>query len=143
MDIIVKVSDEKIDELIKAQAQELDKDVLKDCIQNAIVKYFEENGDKLIAGIFTVDETNYYSSTKMIKPSPLLLNILKDLDYSKLQPAMDKMIESFSKNYRNILIEAVTDTFIKGLTYSNDFITSVLNISRQEIWNKENRNNKY
>ena len=143
MDIIVKVSDEKIDELIKAQAQELDKDVLKDCIHNAIVKYFEENGDKLIAGIFTVDETNYYSNSKMIKPSPLLLNILKDLDYSKLQPVMDKMIESFSKDYRKIMIEAVTDTFIKGLTYSNDFIASTLNIARQEIWDKENSNNKY
>ena len=130
MEVKLDISEEQLKELMEKELKDLPKEMIQNILVECIKGYFSSNDNARLENIF-VEQRNSWNYVK--EPSQFLQKILNDCDYSGLQEVVDKCIEDLKENYRNILLTAISESLINGLTNTYSFQNVIRESIRDEL----------
>ena len=134
MEIKIEVSDDMFTELAEKELKALTPEQLQEVILNGISKSLEANDYKLVNDLLFERGISYSSKDF----TSLAKQMVASADYSKLQGVVDKCIEEIQTNYRNILIDILTNSLVSGLMNSYELYQRLSDSVRAEVYNTLN-----
>lgn len=132
MEIKIEVSDDMFTELAEKELKALTPEQLQEVILNGISKSLEANDYKLVNDLLFERGIGSKDFTSLAK------QMVASADYSKLQGVVDKCIEEIQTNYRNILIDVLTNSLVSGLMNSYEMYQKLHDSVRAEVYNTLN-----
>lgn len=145
MEIKIVIDDVAFDEVIKNELNAIPKEDIQQIIKDAIAKRltsptYDENGKQtnknVLDSYFFDTNTSYYGGYSAAKPSQLLTDILKNVDYSDVTDTMkETVIDYIKKNAKTVVGELMANFLIQGMSsslFSNfEFTERIRNVFRE------------
>ena len=116
MQVVINISDEKFDSVIKDQLSVISTDEMHDALVKAVNDYFANNPKEIERLIFP-----YSSSDRYHEPSQLLKEMVKSCDFSGLQPVVDACVQSVKTNHEGILKTIILEMISRSLVDTYGF----------------------
>ena len=138
MKVEINVDETQFKDILEKELQDLPKEVLQSIIVESIKGYFQQNNYKNIETVFLHEEKNSYGWSSHNEPNELLISILKNCDYSKLQDVVEESIETLKKEHYNLLKNILKDMFVRGLTQDYQFRASLESVIDEVLCRRAN-----
>ena len=159
--IQIEIDEDQFRSLIEKEITDLPKDQIQKILLESIRSYLEgdstikieevrkneygatiypvetnrKNYDKLNA--LLIKKEDFYRGTNY-EASNLLINLLKECDFSGLQEIVDNMIKDLKDNYHDILVEILSKQLVGSMINTYEFGNKVTDIVISEL-NNPNR----
>lgn len=135
MQVVINISDEKFDSVIKDQLSAISADEMHDALVKAVNDYFANNPKEIERLIFP-----YSSYDRYHEPSQLLKDMVKSCDFSELQPVVDACVQSVKIRHEELLKSLILELISKSLVETYGF-REQLNQTIYEVLNRMNAGN--
>lgn len=116
MQVVINISDEKFDSVIKDQLSAISTDEMHDALVKAVNDYFANNPKEIERLIFP-----YSSYDRYHEPSQLLKDMVKSCDFSGLQPVVDACVQSVKTSHEEILKTLILEMISRSLVETYGF----------------------
>lgn len=116
MQVVINISDEKFDSVIKDQLSAVSTDEMHDALVKAVNDYFANNPKEIERLIFP-----YNSYDRYHEPSELLKDMVKSCDFSGLQPIVDACVQSVKTSHEEILKTLILEMISRSLVETYGF----------------------
>lgn len=135
MQVVINISDEKFDSVIKDQLSVISADEMHDALVKAINDYFANNPKEIERLIFP-----YNSYERSHEPSQLLKDMVKSCDFSELQPVVDACVQSVKTRHEELLktliLEMISSSLVNTYGFREQISQTIYEvISRMNIGN--------
>ena len=114
--IIINIDDEMYNNIIN-NFKESEQDLIKDAIINGFKEYITKNDYKVFKDIVFKESAYKYEGYELTNT---FSDILKNLDYSALQPIVDAGVEVIKEHYSDILITSIANIMIRSIANSEE-----------------------
>jgi hypothetical protein len=123
MQVVINVDDAMFKEIAENEINALPKEKIQELIFAAIEKLL--NNDSMVKNLFVTQQTNHWG-TKETYPSELMKLAASKFDISPAFKEIEtKMIETLKNNYNGILIQALSQSVLRGMFQSEPFQEAV------------------
>ena len=123
MDITVTISDERFNEIVKSASDVLTDEDIKEAFAEGLKTYLSDHAGFILETKLIRRCDNGWS--KSYEETELLTKLLSKLDYSRLQPIADEMIDKLKDNFSSVLVSAMAKVMLDGMFHSSSFDSAV------------------
>ena len=140
MEITVTISDERFNEIVKSASDVLTDEELKDAFAEGLKTYLSDHAGSILETKLIRRRDNGWGSASY-EETALLTNLLSKLDYSKLQPIADEMIDKLKDKFSSVLVSAMAKVMLDGMFNSSSFDDAVRYAARNVVADAMRDNN--
>lgn len=136
MEVKIDISEDQFKELLEKELNDLPKETIQNILTECIKGYFSKDHSQVLENIFIVKTDRY--SNYATKPSPFLVSMLEECDFSGLQEVVDNCIKDLKENYEQILIKVISSMISESLFNTHNFKFAVESVVCDELNRRHN-----
>lgn len=140
MDITVTISDDRFNEIVKGASDVLTDEDIKEVFAEGLKTYLSDHAGAILETKFVHRKEDRWGCVSY-QETELLHHLLDKLDYSKLQPIADEMIDKLKEKFNSVLVSAMAQVMLDGMFHSSSFDYAVRNAAQNAVENSMRNNN--